>query len=419
MNTSKRINACRACGSTDLADLFSLGDQYVSTFVTGPPVLGGDHPPRCPIEIVLCRACTLAQQRWTAPQEFMYTRHYWYRSGVTQTMRDALAEIARDAARVADLRPNDVVLDIGSNDGTLLRAFKKVEPQCITVGVEPAENFYEDGVKQFKFWLKDFWGTPRCLAGLINVRAKIVSAIGMFYDSDDPNAFIADVAEALAPGGVFVAQLMCLRDMIESNDVGNLCHEHLEFYTLKSLQTLFAKHGLEIFDVERNRINGRSTRLWVARAGERPVTFAARQQFHQDADCESADVIKDWWNRVTDNLIECRGFIVDAARSGKRVWVYGASTKGNVLLQWWGLGPESFEATADRSPEKWGKLTVGTNIPICSEEAFRHAQPDYAVVLPWGFIDEFVERERAWLLAGGKFAVPLPRFRLVGKEALK
>ena len=416
---------CRVCGSSDLTPLFSLGDQYVSDFVPVDRVRSG---PRVPLDVDRCNTCTLVQARHTAPQDFLYTRHYWYRSGVTQTMRDALRDVAFEAAKRVELRAGDVVLDIGSNDGTLLRNYWS---GLHRVGVEPARNMqqYYDYTDKSLTLIPDFWSAvtyfktvptnvllqngPDKQVGVVADNrhlAKIVTALGMFYDLEDPNQFIADIAKVLHPDGLFVAQRMCLKQTLEKGDVGNFAHEHLEFYTLESLELLFYRHGLRIESVEENAVNGGSYRLYI-----RHADWMRRQGFPTIQGWEADETlnISSFLQRIERTRKTVRAFVESVVSNGDRVWVYGASTKGNVLLQYWGLDSTLIEAAADRSPEKWGKYTVGTGIPIRSEGEFRWSCPDYALVLPYAFTDEFLRREVDWRNQNGKFIVPLPEFQVV------
>ena len=257
---------CRMCGSGPLAPLFSLGMQYVNNF----PLPGEEHQQvQAPLEMVLCKNCTLVQLKHTAPQELLYTRFYWYKSGVTETMQRSLREITEKTEKMFALQAGDVVLDIGSNDGTLLRSY--AVPGLITVGVEPAQNLAEEGSKGISHFISDFWKFSSYWKK-VGKKAKIVTAIGMFYDMEDPNQFVAHAAQALREDGVFIAQLMCLKNMLDSNDVGNICHEHLEYYSFYSLNFLFNKNGLEIFDVEINDVNGGSYRVFARKRGSTVIT---------------------------------------------------------------------------------------------------------------------------------------------------
>lgn len=437
MESTKRTS-CRCCGSSDLVELMSLGDQLVSDFPRScTRCFGGPCDPNCPerwqpvsipIVLDLCRSCTLVQARHTPPPDLLYKRHYHYRSSITQTMRDALADVAEACQRAVELKPGDVVLDIGSNDGTLLRCFPK---ELTRVGCEPAENLntfanYETcGLQVVRdFWNEVAWEYVRdkttFITGNKTGNPKIVCAIGMFYDCDDPNQFVADVAKVLHPEGVFVAQLMCLRQMIKANDVGNLAHEHLEFYTLRSLTKLFEKHGLEIYDVEENDVNGGSYRLFARhdkRGALRPQIVHKALHAEKRAGLWDAEAIRETVTLWYLNQEELRERLMQFVRHQvvnlkRKLWIYGASTKGNALLQWWGIGPELAVAAADRDPLKVGRFTVN-GIPIVSEEEFRKADPDFALVLPYAFRAEFVERESEWLQGGGQFIVPLPSPKVV------
>lgn len=446
---------CRVCGSSALTPLFSLGEQFVSDFVDSPDRVGL----RCPIELELCRECTLVQLKHTARQEFLYTRHYWYRSGVTDSMKKALRDVTQAAEDIADLQPGDVVLDIGSNDGTLLRSYTL--PGLVTVGVEPAKNLAEEGCQGITLFINDFWSAEAFWRPFeedapsnqfskpgVFPYAKVITACGMFYDLEDPGSFIGDVAKVLARDGVFIAQLMCLRNMLDLGDVGNFAHEHLEFYSLRSLGHLFDAHGLKITGLETNNVNGQSYRLYVQH--EDHNGFEMPQHLRNNllhAFADESDRMLDWpstykqfFARMEENKRKVVDFILREVQGGKRCWVYGSSTKGNVILQWYQLNHRmlleqepmtddpiglSFvgydehlliEAAAERSPEKWGKYTVGTNIPIYSEEDFRKARPDYAIMLPYAFEQEFLQREVEWLIAGGKFIIPLPVPRVVGAD---
>jgi len=401
---------CRVCGSGGLGPLYSLGELYISDFVERD-----DQGLKAPLEMVICGNCSLVQLRHTAPQELLYSRFYWYRSGVTDTMRRALKEITDGVTRLVSLKEGDVVLDIGSNDGTLLRCFGV--PGLVTVGVEPATNLAEEGGRGITHFINDFWAhEPYWKA--VGRKARVITAIGMFYDMEDPNQFIRDAALSLTEDGVFIAQLMCLKNMLESSDVGNICHEHLEYYSLSALDFLFNKNGLEIIDIEHNETNGGSYRIFARLIGgkTRAAAGAAERLRHfreSEQALASGDVHVEFFRRIEENKKKCVSFIRGEVARGKKVWVYGASTKGNTILQHFGLDRTLIEAASERSPEKWGKKTVGTLIPIVSEEQARKAQPDYFLVLPYAFFGEFYKREKAWREAGGKFILPLPEFKVV------
>jgi NDP-4-keto-2,6-dideoxyhexose 3-C-methyltransferase len=402
---------CRICGHDKLTPLYNFGDQYISNFVDPGHAYDGQ---KCPLELVYCPECTLVQNPHTAPQELLYSGHYWYRSGVTATMRTALADVVRDAMSQVTLYDGDVVLDIGSNDGTLLGFYPD---HLLRVGVEPAKNLASEPQEKVDTLINDFWSAD-AYTNVVDRKAKVITACGMFYDLEDPNQFIEDVSLVLHREGVFIAQLMCLKNMINCNDIGNMAHEHLEFYTLHSLAVLLRRHNLMIYDVTTNAVNGESYRISIRHAsyptGRSPEAGARIV----DAFINEVNILKDFEDFITRmeaNRDEVQDIINEANEDGKIVCVYGASTKGNFLLQWYGIDYDDVLYAAERSPEKWGKVTAGTDIKIYSEAIVRQQRPDYMLVLPYAFISEFLEREKdeAWRKAGGKFIVPLPELRIL------
>ena len=226
----------------------------------------------------------------------------------------------------------------------------------------------------------------------------------MFYDLERPNEFIKDAADSLDDKGIFISQLMCLKSMIEKNDLGNICHEHIEFYSLKSIKLLFERNGLEIFKLEKNDINGGSYRIYCRKFKNGSIKLPNENVL---------SLMKGFINRVKKNKQQIIKFINKKNKENKKIYLYGASTKGNTILQYYGLNNKMIPYAAERSPEKWGKYTIGTGIKIISEKMARNLKPDYFFVTPWGFIKEFIKREKKWLKNGGAFILPFPKFKLI------
>jgi SAM-dependent methyltransferase len=411
---------CRVCGSS-LDPILSLGDQYVSTFL--PP----EQPDgsKAPLELVLCQQCRLLQLRHTVPGEMMY-QNYWYRSGTNQTMRDALADISGTAAKLVHLQPIDSVLDIGCNDGTLLGSY--TVPQLCRIGFDPAQNLAVFSRKNADKVLVGFFDADRFLADpdLQALRPKVVTSIAMFYDLEDPRKFVADIRRIMHPDGVWIVQMSYLPLMLKQNDFGNICHEHLEYYSLQSLEYLLHLHGFSVVDVQLNDVNGGSIRAFVRKQDADQSTFGDETYRKQAADrvsklreseaelgLDRATPYLDFAKRVEGIKREVCDFVKDQIARKKKIYVYGASTKGNTMLQYFGLDHSVIDAAAERNPDKWGMVTVGTRIPIISEAEARAAKPDYFLVLPWHFIEEFKAREHEYLSSTGKFIVPLPQFVLI------
>ncbi|MBC8307082.1 MAG: methyltransferase domain-containing protein, partial [Pelagibacterales bacterium] len=237
-------------------------------------------------------------------------------------------------------------------------------------------------------------------------KPKIITAIGMFYDLEDPSKFISDAAKALDDNGIFVAQLMCLNSMIKENDLGNICHEHLEFYSYPSLKYLFEKNGFKIMKIEENKINGGSYRIFCKKNIKKSISYKEKT---------SLTDIKKFINRVKKNKKKCLTFIKKCKEKGEKIYLYGASTKGNTLLQYYGINSKMISFASERSPEKWDKYTIGSGLKIISEEEARNLNPKYFFVMPYAFIKEFIKREKKWLKKGGKFILPYPNFKIINK----
>ena len=399
---NKKIKHCLLCKKKKLKSIFSLGNLFVSNFVNKNKIKKGI---RAPLNLLYCKNCSLIQLSHIAPQEIMYKRFYWYRSGVTKTMKDGLKNLYKESLKFVKLKKNDVVLDIGANDGTLLNYYKNKNIK--TIGCEPANNLRKYLVKKCNFTINDFWNKKNLDKILIKnklKKPKIITAIGMFYDLEEPNLFIKDAADSLAEDGIFIAQLMCLKSMIEKNDLGNICHEHIEFYSLKSLKYLFENNGLEIFKIDENDINGGSYRIYCRKFKKGSIKLKNENVLK---------MMKDFVKRVELNKIQTINFIKKATKKNKKIFLYGASTKGNTVLQYYGLNSSLIKYAAERSPEKWGKYTIGTGIKIISEKQARNLKPDYFFVTPWGFIKEFKKREKKWLNNGGKFLLPFPKLKII------
>jgi len=385
------IQRCRVCKSKDLDPLFSLGNFYISTFVENPD----DNIGKCPLSLAYCNNCTLVQLEHTPSQELLYSGNYWYRSGLNKVIRDDLREIAKRAIKMVKLKYGDGFLDIGANDGTLLSFVPK---KYLRVAIEPANNLQRYLKQHCDYVEKAMWEDVD-----LGITFKIITAIGMFYDSKDPNRFISNVKEHLDEDGLFIAQLMTSKSMLEKNDLGNICHEHIEYYSYKSLKTLFERNGLEIFKVEENGINGGSYRLFARHYKNGSIKYSEKINKRS---------YSKFYDRILKNKERFLEFLTREVARGKKIYGYGASTKGNTILQFYGL-PNLIKGIAEIHKDKIGKYTVGTKIKIISEEeALKNA--DYLWILPYGFKDFFIKKHRNWLKRGGKFVLSIPRFEIIG-----
>ena len=259
-------------------------------------------------------------------------------------------------------------------------------------------------------------------------KAKVITTIAMFYDLEDPHAFVKDVKETLDDNGLWVVQMSHLPLMLKQLAFDNICHEHLKYYSLRAFKHLTDMHGLDIVDCQLNDVNGGSFRIYVRKQGADPTTFATAPyrdvaayrvqsilSHEKTLRLDDPQTHIDFYNKCCELRDQTLAFIKAEKAKRKKIWAYGASTKGNTLLQWWGIDHTLVDGIAERQPMKYGLKTVGSNIPISSDEDMRKANPDYLLVLPWHFIESFVRREQAFLDRGGKFIVPCPHFEVVGK----
>ncbi len=410
---------CRISGEK-LVNLFSLGKLHVSNFL---PL--HEEPVSEPVELKLCLApkSGLVQLAHTAPADYMYT-HYWYRSGTNASMTEELKQIAESTQKQVNLQSGDVFVDIGCNDGTL---FRFVDPRIIRVGFDPTTNISQEAKKYASLVIRDYFNYPAYKKSKYgHKKAKVITSIAMFYDLEDPHAFVKDLYRMLDKDGLWVIQMSYLPLMLKQLAFDNTCHEHLEYYSLTSLRYLLDQHGFKIVDCQLNDVNGGSFRIYIRKNGADPTRFATAPyrdvaEFRVQTIINNEKVLnltspgtyKDFYRKISGLKKQTVDFIKKERAKGKTIWGYGASTKGNTLLQWFGLDNSLIEGIAERSPKKFGHKTVGTNIPIYSEEEMRKRQPDYLLILPWHFISEFKTREVAYLREGGKFIVPCPKFEII------
>jgi hypothetical protein len=357
--------------------------------------------------------CGLLQLAHSFPIEVLYA-NYWYRSGVNETMRNHLAGIVAKAAALVcgdKLR----VLDIGCNDGTLLRCYPETFER---IGVDPSDIAGEIGPPIRV--VNAAFPSDSAAAVLADRKVDIVTSIAMFYDLDDPVGFARSVQSILAPEGIWILEMSYLPSMLRQNAMDTICHEHQEYYSLAVLEFIMKRAGLRVFAAELNEINGGSIRCHVTHSGCERYDLSSTRSFLAELRMSEFELALDtdrpyaaFQERIEGLRRELRDLLAALRRERKRVHVYGASTKGNVLLQWCGIDGSLVECAADRNPEKHGARTIGTDIPIVSEKESRAAKPDYYLVLPWHFRDEFLRRERETITAGTKMIFPLPKLEII------
>lgn len=412
-DTIKEIQHCRISGSAHLVPVLSLGEQYLTGVF---PRFPDQQVTKGPLELVWCPDSGLLQLRHSYSLAEMYGDNYGYRSGLNSSMVAHLSGKVRGLERLVSLAPGDCVLDIGSNDGTLLSAY--ASPGIRRVGMDPTaekfREFYPPGVEV----VPEFFAADHFMDVTGGGRAKIITSIAMFYDLEDPNAFVQDIATSLADDGIWHFEQSYMPSMLRTNAYDTVCHEHLEYYSLRVIDDLVRRHGLRIANVQMNSVNGGSVAVTACHDGSdipsaRPIIdWMLRQEDNWGLD--STKPYRQFEDRVFKHRSDLQRLIEVLVADGKRILGYGASTKGNVLLQFCKLGPDLIPAIAEVNTEKFGAYTPGTLIPIIPEEEARAMRPDYFLVLPWHFKSTIVQREKDYLAAGGKLIFPLPEIEIVG-----
>tara|TARA_R110000824_G_scaffold118960_14_gene272113 strand:+ start:237163 stop:238461 length:1299 start_codon:yes stop_codon:yes gene_type:complete len=409
------------CGSRDLVPAIDLGKQYLQGSFVKP---GIPMPPtrKLPTQLVRCdvtkneNGCGLLQLAHSFPPEILYA-NYWYRSGTNATMRDHLAGIVKSAmSLVSTSKPT--VLDIGCNDGTLLANYPS---DCQRYGVDPSDIARE--ISDGSVVVNTVFPSAQATKILPPNGVDIVTSIAMFYDLESPVEFATSIKKLLSDDGIWIFEMSYLPLMLIQNSFDTICHEHLEYYSLAALEAIVSRADMRIFKVAINDINGGSIRCYACPASnsvygssaDRALLQALRvKEFQMELDTDTPYLA--FQKRIDTLKDELNNLLFNIRAKGETVHIYGASTKGNVLLQWYGINRVMVDCAADRNPEKAGSRTLGTDIPIVSEADSRAAKPDYYLVLPWHFKSEFLERERDTIFSGTKMIFPLPEVEVVSPE---
>lgn len=412
MGTYTEIEKCRVADSPNLISILNLGHQALTGVF---PKTVEEDVTVGPLELVWCPDSGLVQLKHSFDASEMYGDNYGYRSGLNQSMVDHLTNKVRFLERLAQLAPGDVVVDIGSNDCTTLKAYSTTG--ISRIGIDPTARkfaaYYPADVKM----VPDFFSSDAFFS-VEQKPAKIVSSIAMFYDLDSPVAFAQEITKVLADDGIWHFEQSYMPSMLRTNSYDTICHEHLEYYSLAVVKLILEKAGLRIVDVAMNAVNGGSFAVTAAkasnnlvRANDAVIDWLLQQEDRMGLN--TPQPYREFEQRVFRHRDDLTRLIKALNADGKTILGYGASTKGNVVLQFCGLTANDIPAIAEVNDEKFGRFTPGSHIPIISETEARAMKPDYFLVLPWHFKDGILRREKDYIAQGGKFIFPFPEIEIV------
>lgn len=406
------ISACRICRSPALVEVLDLGTSALTGVF---PASADEVVPSGRLLLLLCEGCGLVQLADSFPPEQMYGDNYGYRSGLNASMVEHLARTVRRLERLAQTKPGDVILDIGANDSTLLRSYQT--PDLIRVGIDPTIRKFRDYYPADIIAVEDFF-SARAFQQACDRPADLVTSIAMFYDLEDPVAFAADIRDVLADDGLWHFEQSYMPWMLRSGAYDTICHEHLEYYSLTTIDRILQMVGMRIVDVATNAVNGGSISVTAAKESSSRATdrvlvdwFLAQERRGRIADLQTWQGFAATVRDRQEGLLE---LLTSLKATGRSVEALGASTKGNVVLQTTGIGADLVSRIGDVNPYKFGRFMPGTGIPIVSEDEVLASRPDFLLILPWHFRETFMTRLDRYLAEGGHLILPLPDIEILG-----
>ena len=400
-----KIKKCRNCSSTKLKKLFSLGNLYF----TGKFKKKNGVSKKGIIELIICTKCKLVQLAHSFNLNYLYGPDYGYRTGINKTMTAHMKNVTKTLAKRVKLKDNDVVLDIASNDGTLLNSY--ANKKITTFGIDPLLYKYLKNYKKISYKASSFF-SKKNVQKLTKKKFKIITALSVVYDLEKPNKFLKEAKTLLSDDGIFLVEFADLASILKFKMFDTLCHEHLEYYSSKVISQMCKTNGLRVFDMTLNNINGGSTQYFICH--EKASYQSNRKSLNKVYLREKAlklDSIKTYNKFISEiNAIKkkIKKIIFNIKSKNKSIHCYGASTKGNVLLQYFNINNKEIDYVAERNPKKYNLYTPGTNIKIISEKLSRKLKPDYYLVLPWHFKNEILLREKKTMKSGTNLIFPLP-----------
>jgi hypothetical protein len=403
-----KIIKCRNCNKKKLNLLFSLG----KISFTGKFPKKNKEIKKAPLDLVMCHQCKLVQLSHKFNLRYLYGRDYGYRSGINVTMVNHLKKVVLKAIKKVNIQPNDMVLDIASNDATLLKNYSK---NIITFGIDPLVNKYKNDYKNINYKISDFFSQNK-IEKKTKRKFKIITALSVFYDSEKPNKFLNDVKNILEKNGLFILEFADLASIIKKKMFDTICHEHLEYYSSKIIMDMCKKNNLKVIDIFKNDINGSSKQFYITRKNSKfkinKIKINKILDEEKKMKIHSRKIILNFFNEIKKIKIKLLKLVKKIKTKNQSIHAYGASTKGNVLLQYFGIDKSYIDYVSERNPLKFNLYTPGSKIKIISEKQSRKMNPNYYLVLPWHFKNEILTREKKIRTKGTKFIFPLPKIKI-------
>lgn len=413
MNITNNLINCRICNSNDLKIVISLGEQYITSRFED---YGNFSTPKTQIDLCICKDCRLLQLYQTTIPSELYEYEYGYRSGISNTMREHLKQYHEEILSIVKLNKGDTIVDIGSNDSTMLQYFSD---NLKRIGVDPTGNQFKDYYGNVE--LIPTYFTFQNFSNIYgDIKCKLVSSISMFYDLPHPVQFAKDIYDILDSDGIWTCEQSYLLSMLRTNSIDTICHEHLEYYSLHQIKEISDRANFKIIDIKFNSCNGGSFRIYLAKKDSKMYqenTNLINKIIKEEIEYGILDdkIFEDFIKNCDYQINKLRNFIDIVKQNGKKIYIYGASTKGNCLLQYANITENDIKYAVERNPKKEGKMT-STGIKIIMEEQMRKEQPDYLLVLPWHFKNEIIQRENDFLEKGGQLIFPFPEFEIIGSK---
>jgi len=404
-----KVKECRICKKKNIKKLFSLGEMCF----TGKFPSINQKIEKKPVTLIICKNCELVQLGHNFDLKYLYGPDYGYRTGINKTMLNHVSNVVKNLSKKTQLKKNDLVLDIASNDGSLLKFYKK---NIITFGIDPILQKYIKEYKKINYKIADFFSASK-ITHFTKKKFKIITALSVFYDAADPNKFIKDVKKLLSRDGIFLLEFADLASIVKNKMFDTICHEHLEYYSTKVILNLCKENNLRIFDIKKNDINGASKQYFICHAGSKYKNnlklINSILNFEKKLKLSDEKTYKHFIANINKSKNKLYNFLKKEKKLGKKIHGYGASTKGNVLLQYYKIDNKMVDFVAERNKNKFNLYTPGTDIKIISEVLSRFYKPDYYLVLPWHFKGEILAREKEIRKKGTKFIFPLPELKII------